>query len=156
MDFIRQQITEFYSPLIGSIKRIRASSELRVELSQGADATWKKICAEQPQPFLDNDKFFEPFERQIEKENERFQKLLIPLYDEMATLFTKNFWLAEDSTKEFYQPFCRYVELWHRYYDDAIPPRVFEEVPIEEKSLAPFYKDLERNLARLRTELSQI
>lgn len=35
---------------------------------------------------------------------------------------------------EFYKPFCRYVELWHRFYDDdTIPPCVLEEVTIDEK-----------------------
>lgn len=154
LDFVRRQITEIYSPLVGLNERIRTSGELRVELSHGAERAWKRICKEQPHPFEDHDKFFEPFERQIEKENERFPQFLLPLYQEMVTVFTKNFWLAEDSTKEFYQPFCRFVELWERYLDEAIPSRVLEEVPIEEDSLVPFYEDLESTLARLRAELS--
>ena len=155
LDFVRQQVTDFYSPLIGCRKRIRASSELRVELSRASDIAWRKICDEQPTPFLEHEKYFEPFKRQIEDENKRFPKFLLPLYDEMVDIFTKNYWLAEDSTKEFYKPFCRYVELWHRFHDDAIPPRVFEEVPLDEETLLPFYENLESNLSKLRDELSQ-
>lgn len=33
LDFVRQQVTDFYSPLVGCRTRIRATSELRVELS---------------------------------------------------------------------------------------------------------------------------
>lgn len=155
LDFISQQVTEFYSPLVGCRMRIRASSELRVELSGACGTAWKKICEEQPTPFLDHEKHFEPFKKQIEGENKRFPKYLLPLYDQMVDIFTKKYWLAENSTKEFYKPFCRYVELWHRFYDDAIPPRVLEEVRIDEKDLIPFYEDLETNLNSLRGELAQ-
>ena len=73
----------------------------------------------------------------------------------MVDIFTKKYWLAENSTKKFYKPFCKYVELWHRFYDDAIPPRVLEEVRIVEKDLIPFYENLETNLNSLRGELAQ-
>jgi hypothetical protein len=135
--------------------RIRASSELRIELSRGCDTAWRKICDEQPHPFLEHEKHFEPFKKQIEDENQRFPKYLLPLYDQMVDIFTKNFWLAEASTKEFYKPFCRYVELWHRFYDDAIPLRGLDEVTINEKDLLPFYEDIEKNLDLLTKELSQ-
>jgi hypothetical protein len=154
LEFARQQVTDFYSPMIGCIKRIRASSELRVELSGAANTAWQKTCEEQPKPFLEHEKPFEPFKRQIEDENKRFPRFLLPLYDQVLDTFTKNYWLADKSTKEFYQPFSRYVELWHRYYDQSIPPRVLDEVKIEEEPLVPFYKDLETHLERLRQEIA--
>lgn len=153
LGFVKQQIEHFYSPMIGSIKRIRASSELRVKLSVACNTAWQKIYEEQSAPFEDHEDHFEPFKRQIEDENKRFPKYLLPLYDHMLDVFTKNYWLAEGSTKEFYKPFFRYVDLWHRYLDNAIPPRIFEEITIEEEPLVPFYKDLESNLSRLKNEL---
>jgi hypothetical protein len=155
LDFVREQVTQFYSPLVGCIRRIRASSELRVELSRAASIAWQKICEENPRPFTDHEKHFEPFKKHIEDENVRFPKYLLPLYDEMVDIFTKNFWLAENSTKEYYRELCRYVELWHRHFDDSIPPRVYEEVKINEQPLLPFYDNLERNLEKLRDELAQ-
>ncbi|MEW6614789.1 MAG: hypothetical protein AB1401_04925 [Thermodesulfobacteriota bacterium] len=155
LDFISQQVTEFYSPMVGFRMRIRASSELRVELSSACGTAWGKICEEQPTPFLEHEKHFEPFKKQIEDENQRFPKYLLPLYDQMVDNFAKKYWLAENSTKEFYKPFCTYVELWHRFYDDAIPPRALEEVKIEEKDLLPFYENLEETLNSLRGELAQ-
>ena len=155
LDFLRQQLNEFYSPMLGRIRRIRASSELRVELSSGGNAAWEKICKKGGKPFVDHDKYFEPFKRQSEKEDERFPRFLLPLYQEMVNVFTKGFWLAEEDTQEFYKPFCRYVELWERYYEESIPPGVLEEVPIEEAPLTPFYENLEVHMKGLRQELSE-
>lgn len=156
LEFIRHQVKEFYSPLVGCRTRIRASSELRDELSSACGTAWTRICDEQPRPFLEHEKYFEPFKKQIEDENQRLKKDILPLYDKMVDIFTKNLWLAEDSTKDFYKPFCRYVELWHRFYDHAIPPSALgKEVTIDEKDVLPFYKNLENNLNRLRHELSQ-
>lgn len=154
LDFVRDQVTLLYSPLVGCIKRIRASSELRVELSGACDTAWRRICDENAKPFLDHEKHFEPFKRQIEDENARFPKYLLPLYDQMVDTFTKHYWLAEPSTRVHYKPFCRFVELWHRNLDDAIPPRVLEELHIEEAPLVPFYDDIESHQNRLRDELS--
>lgn len=154
-DFIRQQLTEFYSPLAGCRMRIRASSELRVELSKACGTASEKVCKEQPYPFHEHEKRFEPFKKQIEDENQRFPKYVLPLYDQMVDIFTRNYWLAEDSSKHFYKPFCRYVELWHRYYDNAIPPHVLEEIKIDDETLLPFYEDIERHLNELRNKLSQ-
>ena len=50
LEFINKQVMEFYSPLVGCRMRIRASSELRVELSSGCNIAWRKICDEQPHP----------------------------------------------------------------------------------------------------------
>ena len=155
MEFIRQQVTQLYSPMVGCIKRIRACGELRLELSKASDIAWHKICEENPKPFHNHEKHFEPFKKRIEDENIRFREYIIPLYDEMLEIFTKYFWLAEDSTKEFYKPYCRYVEIWHRYLNDAIPPRVLEELKIEEEPLLYFYENLEKHLIKLRNKLAQ-
>lgn len=153
-DFIKKQITEFYSPMLGYKKRIRASGELRVELGHASGEAWRKLCERQPQPFLDSDKYYSPFKKMIDYENEKFPKDLLPLYDKMEKLFTENYWLANSDTKEYYGPFCRYVELWHRDYDGAIPNEVHDIVKIEEEPLNPFYENLETTLEQLTAEIS--
>lgn len=150
-DFIKVQITDFYSPMLGYIKRIRASSSLRVELEKAAGVAWKKQCENNPSGA---DDLKEAFSRSIKYENEKFPKDLLPLYDSMEKTFTNNYWLANSDTKEYYDIFCRYVELWHRYYDNSIPHEVLFEVPIEEKSLEPFYLNLETTLEQLIVEIS--
>ena len=52
IDFVHQQVTKFYSPLVGCRMRIRASSELRVELSGACGTAWKKICEELEWEFI--------------------------------------------------------------------------------------------------------
>jgi hypothetical protein len=155
LEFIQKQITELYAPMVGSIKRIRVSSGVRVELGAAGNLAWNKICEENPTPFLDFQKHSEPLDGLIEYENRRFPTYILPLYDEMVDRFTKYYWVAENTTRDFYQPFCRYVELWHRYYDDTLPPPILQEVRTDEKPLEPFYDDLERTLGELRMELSQ-
>ncbi|MDO9533666.1 MAG: hypothetical protein Q7O12_16275 [Deltaproteobacteria bacterium] len=154
-DFILQQVKQFYSPMVGSIKHIRANRELRLELSNVSDVAWHKICEENPKPFHSHKEHFEPFMKQIEYDNQQFRDRILPIYEKMVDIFTNNLWLAEESTKIFYNPFRRYVELWQRYLDDAIPQRVIEELCIEEKYLLPFYEDLEKKLQILRNELAQ-
>lgn len=116
---------------------------------------WQKVCAERPTPFTSHDEIFGPFQRLIDKENERFPTIPLPLYQDMVEIFTKNFWLAEEDTREFYKPTCRYVELWERYYQEAIPRQVLEEVPITETPLHPFYDNLELHLNRLRSKVAK-
>lgn len=154
-DFVKQQIRDLYSPLVSNIKRIRTSSDIRVELSQACNEAWRNICENKPKPLQNHDELFKPFKKQIEEENKRFPKYLLPIYDKMVEIFTKSYWLAEPTTQQFYQPFCRYVELWHRYIDGGIPGEVLKEIKIEEKPLEPFYADIEHTLCLLRSELAQ-
>jgi len=154
-DFVLQQVKQFYSPMVGYIKHIRGNRELRLELSNFSDVAWHKICDENPKPFHNHEEHFKPFMKQIEYDNQQFHDSILPIYEKMLDIFTNNLWLAEESTKILYNPFRRYVELWQRYLDDAIPSRVLEELSIEENCLLPFYEDLEKNLRILRNELAQ-
>lgn len=40
LEFIERQLREFYSPMIGCLKRVRAKSELRLKISQASDSAW--------------------------------------------------------------------------------------------------------------------
>src|SRR5437868_10642688 len=63
LEFTERKITIFYSPMIGYRNQIKAKSELRLELSKAANTAWGKICDEQPTPFLEHEKYFEPFKQ---------------------------------------------------------------------------------------------
>jgi hypothetical protein len=154
LEFIEKQVTDFYSPMVGCRKRIRSESRLREELSHGSEAAWQDVCAENPTPFHDHAKHFEPYGRLIDYENEKFKNELLPLYDRMVEIFTSNFWLAEVSTQGHYGELIRFVEIWHRYLKQTLPPRVLEHVEHREERLYPLYVDLEDQLARLRSILA--
>ncbi|CAG0927013.1 hypothetical protein PLCT1_00209 [Planctomycetaceae bacterium] len=154
LDFIERQVTHFYSPIVGCLKRIRAESNLRLELSGAADAAWRDICDRAPKPFVDHSQQFEPFKRLIEYENTKFSDELLPLYDRMVAIFTDNYWLAESSTQQHYSELCRFVEMWHRFLNRSLPREILDHIEHREERLHPFYADLETQLARLRGVLA--
>ena len=154
LEFVERQLREFYSPMIGCLKRINAKSELRYEISKACDPAWRKICEEHPKPFLDSDKYFEPFKKSLMYDNKQLREELIPLYDKMLSIFSENYCLAESETKSWYSELTRFVELWHRWLDESIPAEVINELDHKEDRLNPFYQDLESQIIKLQKELS--
>ncbi|MBI5205586.1 MAG: hypothetical protein HZA11_11780 [Nitrospirae bacterium] len=154
LEFIERQLREFYSPMLGCLKRIKAKSELRFEISKASDPAWQKICGEHPKPFLEHKKYFEPFEKQIMYDNKQLREELIPLYDKMLAIFTENYYLAESETKNWYSELTRFVEIWHRWLDESIPAEVIKELEHKEERLTPFYQGLESQIVKLQKELS--
>lgn len=156
LEFVEKQLKDFYSPMIGCVKRIRAKSELRYEISKASDPAWRKICAEHPRPFLDHEKYFEPFKKSIMYNNKQLREELIPLYDRMVSIFSENLWLANPSTRNWYFELSRFVDLWHRWLDESIPVEVIQELNHSEERLNPFYQELEDQISLLQSELSGI
>ncbi len=154
LEFNAKQVAELYSPMIGCIRNIRAHSELRVELSGAADGAWRKICELAPHPFFDHEKHFEPFNRLIEYDNVKWREELFPLYQKMLSIFTDNYWLAEESTQQYYPELCRFIEVWNRWINEALPREVLMEINHTEDRLKDFYADLERHMKRLRESIA--
>lgn len=154
LEFKQKQITEFYSPMIGCIKNIRSHSELRLELSNAASEAWREICDDAPKPFLNHNREFEPFKKHIEYDNIKFREDLLPLYDKMLSIFTENYWLAEEPSKAHYSELCRYVEIWHRWLDEALPREVLLKTKHSEEMLLPLYDDLEKQMLELRSSIA--
>jgi hypothetical protein len=149
LDFIERRITQFYSPMVGCIKRIRALSELRVEVSRAGHAAWAEICDTAPKPFLDHDKRFEPFQGIIGYENAQLYKDILPAYERMVTIFTDHYWLADDEVRRYYAELCRFVELWLRFKANVLPYEVLVRIEHSEERLRPLYVALEERLAEL-------
>lgn len=150
LEFEERKIIQFYSPILGCRKKIQAHGELREELSQAANTAWQKICTQAPRPFTDHEKRYAPFKKIIEFNNKLLTKEIIPLYEKMLSIFTDNYWLAEESTKQYYEDLCRFVELWHRFLEDSIPYEVLDEIEYQEEKLHPFYEELENQTNRLK------
>ena len=56
--FIQKQMSEFYSPIAGYRKRIRAKSEVRGKVSTAANEAWQELCApysEAKEPMLNHE-----------------------------------------------------------------------------------------------------
>ena len=153
-DFIEKQLNGFYSPMIGCYKKIKAKSDLRFEISKASDIAWHKICDEHPRPFLDHEKYFEPFNKSIIYDNKQLREELIPLYIQMVSIFSENLWLTNPSTRNWYTELSRFVDLWLRWLDNSIPEEVILELNHTEEKLLPFYQELDAQLCLLQTELS--
>jgi len=156
LDFVTRQLNEFYSPLLGFQKAIRAKSELRLRISGAANRAWEEICERVPQPFYDHEKEFEPFKRIIDYDNEQLRKELLPLYRGMLELFRDNYWLAEPETRKWFSELSDFVELWDRWITQNIPGSVIEKLDHKEARLLPFYEELETRLDLLRSELPSV
>jgi len=154
-NFAVRQLEEFYAPMIGCLRKIRANSDLRVEINKASDIAWRQICEEHPRPFLDHEKYFGPFQKSIEYNNKQLRDEIIPLYDRMLTVFTEKYWLANASTRQWYPELVTFVELWHRWLDSSIPAEVIQEMSHTEERLKPFYLDLESQLSGLHERLSE-
>lgn len=154
LDYVAKQLNEFYSPLLGYQKAIRAKGDLRNRISQAADEAWKEICANAPRPFEGHKERFEPFKKTIEYDNTQLRKELLPLYHQMLDIFRNNYWLAEPETRSWFTELSDFVELWDRWLADSIPPEVIEKLHHTEDRLQPFYGELETRLELLRGELA--
>jgi hypothetical protein len=148
---IREQLHDFYSPLLGIREEIRAKSELRTKLHSAANAAWQKQVA------IHNRSVPEDIEAQFNKvidySNEQLEKDLVPLYRKMLDLYLSNKWLAEESTRGFTYELVEFVEIWNRYFAESLPRQVLNEIEHTEAKLQPFYSDLQDNFNRLSKEL---
>jgi hypothetical protein len=154
LEFIERQIEEFYSPMLGCLRKIQAKSLLRFEIEKVSEGTWKEICEKHPSPFLDHEKYFEPFMKTIRYNNDQLRKEIIPLYDEMVVIFTDKYWLATPSTRKWFSELSAFVDLWHRWFEETIPNEVIQQIGHNEDQLKPFYKELECQIDTLYKTLS--
>jgi len=155
LDFVELQLREFYSPLLGCHKEIRAKSELRLKISNAASEAWKEKCEKNSEPSINHEKKFEPYKKLIEYNNEQLRNDLLPLYHNMLMIFRKNYWLAEPQTRKWYSELCDFVEIWDRWISESIPKEVIEKLDHSEERLKPFYQELENQNYILRNKLSR-
>ena len=152
-EFSERRLNEFYAPLLSRIKQLRSDGKLRVDISRARNEAWKGTCARAPVPFQEHEEAFAPYRESIDYENRHFRDMM-KLYDEMLSIFNSKRQLAFRSTLDFYDLFFRYVQLWKRWLDDAIPGDAVEKVDISEAELHPFYREIEARHDALVATLS--
>lgn len=155
--FVQKQLSEFYSPIAGYRKRIRAKSEVRVKVSEAASEAWKELCApysEAKQPMLNHEELYAPYGKIIEYDNNQLREELMPLYRKMLEVFTEKYWLADADTRAYYQDFLEFVEIWERYLAEALPGDVNRKLGHTEENVKPFYEHIESKLTALQKEIT--
>lgn len=150
---IREKLDKFYSPLLGIRVQIRAKSEVRqkVHLSAGVEwqALFKGIDSPEEKARITKDRG-PAYDAVIEYSEEQLKSDLVPLYNEIVTLFTANMQFAEDSALEYFGTLVEFTELWNRWLQKPLPPEVVLSLNHSEEKLYPFYADLESQFRRLR------
>ena len=155
--FIQKQMSEFYSPIAGYRKRIRAKSEVRGKVSTAANEAWQELCApysEAKEPMLNHEELYAPYGKIIEYDNNQLREELMPLYRKILDLFTDKYWLADEDTRAYYQDFLEFVEIWERYLAEALPGDVIRKLGHSEDNVLPFYDHVEKRLSALQEEIN--
>jgi hypothetical protein len=155
--FIRQQVDEFYAPLVGIRREILAKSELRVRIGAAAGPLWAEMCEGKSADelrALQGAEFWK-FEQLVKYNNEQLEKELLPSYRQMLATFREKAALAEDSTKHYYQQLVDFVDIWNRSLNAPLPPGLAERLGHGEESLHPLYSNLEYHLKELRWKLER-
>ena len=159
LKFLENQLSQFYSPLLGIKNTIHRNTELRETLQNIASEQWSLLSAntDQLSPNAKKDLTDEKwprFKKLLEYDNQKFQNELFPLYQEMVDCFRKNDWLAHEETRTYFHNLWLYVEVWNRNLKDALPFEVWNALDHKEANLADFYEHLEKKHNQLRDLLS--
>ena len=112
-EFLEKQLSELYGPLKILIRKVRILSENRVHELQ---AFHKYAKPEVP-------KHDEQHVQLIKKHNEELRAIIIPAYEEMATLLSTKAHLAEPEIIEGFDIFYRFLKTWQDHLGKPIAER---------------------------------
>jgi hypothetical protein len=157
---VQQQLNEFYAPFLGIHMLIRARSEFRLKLSGILGEAWPRLFANaraQGDPSLlkeTADKHWPAFEKAQDYANHVQQFEIIPLYDKMVQLFTDKMPFTEPSTRQHFGALVEFVEIWKRFYADALPKETLSLLDHREEKVKPLYADVANQVENLARQLS--
>ena len=146
--------------MLGIRERLRAKGEIRLKVRNAAGAVWPRLMAEAREGGIEHlretrEQLSPKFGKIIEDDNRQLEDELIPLYQQMADLFTAKMHLAEPSTRQHFGALIEFVETWERWLRGALPGEVIERVGPNEENLIVFYADLGTNFERLQAALKE-
>jgi len=156
--YLEQQLSSFYSPMLGLRNEVRAHGALRLRIQNEADAAWHQLCAEsEGLDSLEHQRLTgergPEFTRIIEYDNNKLHEDLLPAYRKIQSLFRENYWLAEPETCSFYAEVVEFVEVWNRWVEKSLPVEVLKRLQHTERNLTPFYEDIEKQHDVIRNKI---
>ena len=143
----RDQMQNFYSPLLGLNEQISARSQLRTRLHSVAGARFTEIA----RTASENEK--EAYTSIIDYSNDQVKQEILPAYEQMVTLFTDRLHLAEATTRGHSGKLVDFVELWRRHLANPLPAAVVQDIGHSEAWRAAFIEYLKSNFIRLQKKL---
>lgn len=159
--FFREQIGEFYGPMLAMRAEVLAKSELRLKISGAAGAAWHGLVAEARrgggiQLVREvREASFPIFEEIIKYNNRQFAEEIMPIYRKMAERFVEKMHFAEVSTIGYLEELIDFVEIWNRWLAESLPGEVVERLGHSEEKLFPFYRDVASQFVALQTEVKE-
>ncbi|QHP67457.1 hypothetical protein EI171_08475 [Bradyrhizobium sp. LCT2] len=154
--FKKQQLEQFYGPLLAAHKELRARSELRVKLQTALDDAHTEDMLRTGRERLEaaSDPHISAITTNVQDENQTFREVLMPRYRQMIDTFRDKMWLAERETRPFFQQLIEFVDVWDKILADKLPRSAAVTINHTEKNLTPFYEHLEKIHDRLQSEVS--
>jgi hypothetical protein len=152
--FRKQQLEQFYGPLLAMHKEIRARSELRVKLQEAIDAPHlaDMLHVGPGKTEEASDAHLSAIVTNVKEENETFRDVLMPRYREMVDVFRNKMWLAEPETRDYFKGLIEFVDVWDKILANKLPHSIAPAIGHTEENLLPFYRHLEEVHDRLRSE----
>jgi hypothetical protein len=159
-DRIQQQLDEFYAPFLGIRMHIQAKSEFRVMLSGKFGEAWPSLFTDaraQGNPSLlkeIEEKHWPAFEKAQDYSNHVLEHEIVPLYNKLVKLFTDKMQFTEASTRTHFGELVEYVEIWNRFFADALPNEALPFFDHREEKIKPLYADVANQVENLTRQLS--
>lgn len=158
-DRAREQLAEFYAPLLGKRAMILAKSEVRVKVSGATGRAWQGLFSRhgsdaESAKRIDEERFPD-FEKVLEYNDRQLVEEILPLYRQMVEVFSQNMGLAEPSTRAYFGELVEFVEVWDRWLSGSLPREAIPLIGHTEDKLRPFYEDLATQLDSLGRKLRQ-
>lgn len=137
VQFRKQQLEQFYGPLLAMHKEIRARSELRVKLQEAIDAQHMEemLHAGPGKTEEASDAHLPAILTNIWDENETFRNVLMPRYHEMIDVFRNKMWLAEPETREYFKSLVEFVDVWDKLLANKLPHSIAPAIGHTEQNL---------------------
>jgi hypothetical protein len=139
LEYAKQQLSEFYSPILSLRQHILSLSSLRKRLGEVADA----VYLSDNRGLHTREETAQALNGMTEFDNQQFRDVLLPMYKEMQKIFREKYWLATTEVQEHFYKLIEYIELWQRNLDKTIPGPVIAAMEVAEKKLHPLYQALE-------------
>ena len=154
-EFRRQQLTEFYSPIAGYAKRVRALLAMSKRVWEAKEKGWRDVLEPYHGRYTDKlDEHSERFAKIVEYENAQVDDELLPAYRAILEVFTSKYSFALPSTREYYEGYYAFVNHWERVKREALPTEVRQHLPHEAELLHAFFEHVENTLQKLQNGLT--
>jgi hypothetical protein len=153
--FKKQQLEQFYGPLLSMRSEIRARSELRVKLQSAIDNSHVSdmLLAGPGRVETTSDPHIPAVLANVQDENQTFREVLMPRYRDMINTFREKMWLAEPETREFFPQLVEFVDVWDKILGEKLPRSVAVVIGHTEHNLTDFYRHIAEVHDRLRSEI---